>query len=79
MNIKFAPGNFFVWHGPAIASIAGSAVAYLAEITPERYLMHFQILVHHRHHAYRKIAGYATANLEETNALSRAVMFVPIA
>ena len=74
MNIQFTPGNFFVGNCAAIRSVGGGAVADLAEITPERNIVHFQILVHHGHNANWEIAGNTATNLEEANAFAAAVV-----
>ena len=77
MYIELAPGDFFVGNRSAVRAKRSGAVAYLAEIAPERYIMPFQVLVHHGHHANGKIAGNASANLKESNALSATVGPVP--
>ena len=70
MYIQLAPGYFLVWHSAAVRAIRGSAVAYLAEVAPEWYIVPLQVLVHHRYYANREVAGYATAYLEESYTLS---------
>src|SRR5687767_10310684 len=64
IDIQFTPGNLFIGHCPGVRTKGSSAVADLAEITPERYIMPFKILVHHGHDANREIAGNPTAYLK---------------
>ena len=70
MDIQFSPGNFFVGNCTTITTVTGCTVADLAEITPERNIVHFKILVQHRHHANREITGNTATNLEKTNAFT---------
>src|SRR5215469_2170887 len=63
---KFAPGDFLVWHGTAVTSIAGRRVADLAKVTPERHIFALQILVQHGYDTNWKITCDAPANLEHS-------------
>ena len=78
MDIQFSPGNFFIGNSPGIGSIRSSRITDLAEITPERHIMPFQILVHHRHHTDREITGDTATYLEETNAFATRIVAIPI-
>src|SRR5690606_5967409 len=77
VNIQFTPGNFFVGNSAAVRTVRSSAVADLAEITPERNIMPLQVLVHHGYHANRKVPGNTAAYLEEAYAFPRRIITVP--
>ena len=70
MNIELASGYLFIRHGATVRAVRCGAVADLAEVTPERYVMPLKVLIHHGHHAYREVAGDTAAYLEETYAFA---------
>jgi hypothetical protein len=78
VDIKFTPGNFFVGNCTAVRTKRCSGITDLAEITPERNIMPFKILVHHGYNANRKITCNTTTNLEKANAFATAVLAIPI-
>src|ERR1700679_1632186 len=74
MDIQFAPGDLFVRNGSRIRSVGGSRIRDMAKIAPERNIVPFQVLVHHRYHTDGEVSGDAPSDLEKSDALTTAVL-----
>src|SRR5690606_40764938 len=70
--------DLLVGHGTAVRTVAGGAVADLAEVAPEGEVVALQVLVEHGHHADGEVARDAATDLEEADAVGAAIVGVPV-